>query len=156
MCLTQKKGGGDNRVPKIQGKLRKQSKQTCVQKKKTVFGKTREQYLKTNCVSSLLRSVGAQQYYYRWIFWENTHNVCMLGYLSMCATWLIHMCDVIIHICDMMHPHVWYGESIGYNAIHMRIYMLQRNTHVIREVGGWGRDPKKCTGRDWGMGSSTI
>jgi len=20
----------------------------------------------------------------------------------------------------------------------------------------WGRDPKKCTGRDWGMGSSTI
>ena len=22
--------------------------------------------------------------------------------------------------------------------------------------GGWGRDPKKCTGRDWGMGSSTI
>ena len=27
---------------------------------------------------------------------------------------------------------------------------------VAREVGGWGRDPKKCTGRDWGMGSSTI
>jgi len=26
----------------------------------------------------------------------------------------------------------------------------------LREVGGWGRDPKKCTGRDWGMGSSTI
>jgi len=26
----------------------------------------------------------------------------------------------------------------------------------IGEVGGWGRDPKKCTGRDWGMGSSTI
>ena len=25
-----------------------------------------------------------------------------------------------------------------------------------REVGGWGRDPKICTGRDWGMGSSTI
>ena len=24
------------------------------------------------------------------------------------------------------------------------------------EVRGWGRDPKKCTGRDWGMGSSTI
>jgi len=28
--------------------------------------------------------------------------------------------------------------------------------YTIREVGGWGRDPKKCTGRDWGMGSSTI
>ena len=25
-----------------------------------------------------------------------------------------------------------------------------------REVGGWGRDPQKCTGRDWGMGPSTI
>ena len=24
------------------------------------------------------------------------------------------------------------------------------------EVGGWGRDPKKCTGSIWGMGSSTI
>ena len=23
-------------------------------------------------------------------------------------------------------------------------------------MGGGGRDPKKCTGRDWGMGSSTI
>jgi len=27
---------------------------------------------------------------------------------------------------------------------------------AAREVGGWGRDPKKCTRRDWGMGSSTI
>jgi len=27
---------------------------------------------------------------------------------------------------------------------------------LLWEVGGWGRDPKKCTGRDWGMGSSTI
>ena len=24
------------------------------------------------------------------------------------------------------------------------------------EVGGWGRDPKKCTGSIWGMGSSNI
>jgi len=24
------------------------------------------------------------------------------------------------------------------------------------EVGGWGRDPKKCTGRGWRMGSSTV
>ena len=27
---------------------------------------------------------------------------------------------------------------------------------LLGEVGGWGRDPKKCTGRDWGMGSSTL
>jgi len=34
----------------------------------------------------------------------------------------------------------------------------QTNTtqYIHREVGGWGRDPKKCTGRNWGMGSSTI
>ena len=30
------------------------------------------------------------------------------------------------------------------------------NVAPAGEVGGWGRDPKKCTGRDWGMGSSTI
>ena len=30
------------------------------------------------------------------------------------------------------------------------------NEHRRREVGGWGRDPKKCTGSIWGMGSSTI
>ena len=33
---------------------------------------------------------------------------------------------------------------------------VTRLVHMWREVGGWGRDLKKCTGRDWGMGSSTI
>jgi len=28
--------------------------------------------------------------------------------------------------------------------------------HGFGEVGGWGRDPKKCTGRGVGLGSSTI
>ena len=27
---------------------------------------------------------------------------------------------------------------------------------TLGEVGGWGRDPKKCTGSIWGMGSNTI
>jgi len=31
-----------------------------------------------------------------------------------------------------------------------------RRCALYGEVGGWGRDPKICTGRDWGMGSSTI
>ena len=31
-----------------------------------------------------------------------------------------------------------------------------QNAQMAGEVGGWGRDPKKCMGRDWGMGSSTI
>ena len=36
-------------------------------------------------------------------------------------------------------------------------YLLLQNLHAyIREVGGWGRDPKKCTGEGWGVGSSTI
>jgi len=31
------------------------------------------------------------------------------------------------------------------------------NEYLCRgEVGGWGRDPNKCTGSIWGMGSSTI
>ena len=33
---------------------------------------------------------------------------------------------------------------------------LRTDTAYHRGVGGWGRDPKKCTGRGWGMGSSTI
>jgi len=33
---------------------------------------------------------------------------------------------------------------------------LQALLRDSREVGGWVRDPKKYTRRDWGMGSSTI
>jgi len=45
------------------------------------------------------------------------------------------------------------------NSIIYPLTLTHSSTHVSthsREVGGWGRDPKKCTGRDWGMGSSTI
>ena len=36
--------------------------------------------------------------------------------------------------------------------------ILKRMSDLLKgcEVGGWGRDPKKFTGRDWGMGLSTI
>jgi len=37
-----------------------------------------------------------------------------------------------------------------------RTEYTQTGTDKNGEVGGWGRDPKICTGRDWGMGSSTI
>jgi len=41
--------------------------------------------------------------------------------------------------------------------IHPHAYIIFLPTHhALGEVGGWGRDPKKCTGRGWGMGSSTI
>ena len=39
-----------------------------------------------------------------------------------------------------------------YICIHVYTYIC----YPIGEVGGWGRDPEKCTGRGWGMGSSTI
>ena len=43
-------------------------------------------------------------------------------------------------------------------ATSVNIYNSRQTQECIMswEVGGWGRDPKKCTGRDWGMGSSTI
>jgi len=50
------------------------------------------------------------------------------------------------------HTHIEVSWSIYiYDTL---LYM--HDTHCYREVGGWGRDPKKCTERDWGMGSSTI
>jgi len=36
------------------------------------------------------------------------------------------------------------------------VVVLEIQKQYGGEVGGWGRDPKKCTRRDWGMGSSTI
>ena len=45
-----------------------------------------------------------------------------------------------------------YTTEMYVSSLHfVPIYLLYRG-----EVGGWGRDPKKCTGRDWVMGSSTI
>ena len=43
-----------------------------------------------------------------------------------------------------------------YVIVYLCIYELIRRCifayTAFGEVGGWGRDPKKCTGRDWGMG----
>ena len=41
-------------------------------------------------------------------------------------------------------------------CVRSHVHPLCAYSSERREVGGWGRDPKKCTGRDWGMGSSTI
>ena len=44
-------------------------------------------------------------------------------------------------------PNIWISSNVW----------ISKDPFAIHgEVGGWGRDPKKCTGRDWGMGSSTI
>ena len=47
---------------------------------------------------------------------------------------------------------LWRDVTVEYCTL---CYLL-RKIGLQGEVGGWGRDPKKCTGRDWGMGSSTI
>ena len=76
----------------------------------------------------------------------------------ICVTWLIHM-------CDMTRSYVWYDSSICVADINKSYEVLRlcwgcaccsSENHSHGEVGDWGRDPKKCTGRDWGMGSSTI
>ena len=58
-----------------------------------------------------------------------------------------------IYICIYIYDIYMYT----YIYIYVYIYTYSETARdVMREVGGWGRDPKKCTGRDWGMGSSTI
>jgi len=53
-------------------------------------------------------------------------------------------CKQICNFIDPAHISFYKGNCICNSSI------------PHREVGGWGRDPKKCTERDWGMGSSTI
>jgi len=57
-----------------------------------------------------------------------------LEYSSICVIF-----DVDI-ICRVLDEFSMKGSAVVYDG----------------EVGGWGRDPKKCTGSIWGMGSSTI
>jgi len=89
------------------------------------------------------------------------------------VTWLIHMCaprgnctgcifwdissseiiPVETHVCDM----TWLIHMCEWVSIWSHSHRMWTSKYeFFREVGGWGRDPKKCTGRDWGMGSSTI
>jgi len=77
-------------------------------------------------------------------------------------TRLVHLCEYHCqkNNCQKIVPTYW-RDSFGCATWHVT---LSRDNMVVeknkcynsREVGGWGRDPKKCTGRDWGMGSSTI
>ena len=81
--------------------------------------------------------------------------------LAIFSDWTIHFSIWFMWTNDMWSQHV-----IGIK--HDMIWFMWANS-MIRlmltndllscawgEVGGWGRDPKKCTGRGWGMGSSTI
>ena len=88
----------------------------------------------------------------------------------------LYVCiQIYLHIHIYIHPYIYiYMYKYIYICMYMHIYMYiytnifsipwlgttaplrRRSTPLCREVGGWGRDPKKCTGRGWGMGSSTI
>jgi len=64
-------------------------------------------------------------------------------------------------LCEEAHFHV--GETITSIQVQFNLSIVLKDCFGFcfsctgfGEVGGWGRDPKKCTGRDWGMGSSTI
>ena len=59
------------------------------------------------------------------------------------------ICDQSIFIFDQSMNIINEYSINKYHAVNDHI-------HWNGEVGGWGRDPKKCTGRGWGMGSSTI
>ena len=55
-----------------------------------------------------------------------------------------------------LHVSIMHTHTLSYTLYFKSRLLVPEEMPVRREVGGWGRDPKKCTGRDWGMGSSTI
>ena len=84
---------------------------------------------------------------------ETMHLVKKLQNMSM------YEC-IYIHLCAHRAPLSWINNAPLKRNSKLRGFhksdLLTPNHHTHREVGGWGRDPQKCTGRDWGMGSSTI
>jgi len=98
---------------------------------------------------------------------------CVMQCVAVCCSVLhvytyIYVCVyvytyiiVCVHVllCAHLEILVWLILA-SRETILMYVYIytnvLRLYVHLHWEVGGWGRDPKKCTGRDWGMGSSTI
>ena len=91
----------------------------------------------------------------------------MCGEFGLCKCVENLDCANATSSCTQLHVHM--NKSIS--CIHARTHthmmlcrmMLNVQDDVVQcgvtqggEVGGWGRDPKKYMGRDWGMGSSTI
>ena len=61
-----------------------------------------------------------------------------------------------ICVCALAYIHSDVGLMSLFKCVSQKETHTAIHSVLDREVGGWGRDPKKCTGRDWGMGSSTI
>ena len=60
------------------------------------------------------------------------------------------------HAQTHRHPNIIIKACISEISKNPKNYKKHSGVQQQREVEGWGGDPKKCTGRDWGMGSSTI
>jgi len=107
----------------------------------------------------------------------HTQHTCVCTYMYASTPHTTHMC-VHLHV-RIYSRYAWDWESLyrsetsslsakepliirlfcGKWLIKIGILWLSTPPCIgvrVWEVGGWGRDPKKCTGRDWGMGSSTI
>ena len=78
-----------------------------------------------------------------------------------CIVVLLHKHIYIQILCCVfkfhLHPYTIAFSSLADSYIRFYHPFAFITQYVfVWEVGGWGRDPKKCTGRDWVMGSSTI
>ena len=69
------------------------------------------------------------------------------------CSWDIHETYIYVY---MRHIYTYIWDSFETLMRLSLFWDIEYSWDIHREVGGWGRDPKKCTGRDWGMGSSTI
>jgi len=87
------------------------------------------------------------------------HNPSMSDSWFMCVIysceWFIHVCGAfmcVVYSC-VWFIHMWLKKSgiMGFYSLEVSDMTQWCATHGIWEVGGWGRDPKKCTGRDWGI-----
>ena len=129
------------------------------------------------CVMWLVHMSKMTQSYVWWdscIYVARVHHMCDMtqSYVAVCAVKQhqirLFICVMwLVDMCEMTQSYVWWDSCICVaRFVHMCnmtpsyvavCAVKQRCIHLfIGEVGGWGRDPKKCTGRDWGMGSSTI
>ena len=104
---------------------------------------------------------------YKWVtsqIWTS-HVAQLQESCRTCERFMSHiwMCR-ITHMNESCRTYEWVKPRLEISHITLKSSQVtqmkrpcrtnQRAPH--REVGGWGRDPKKCTGRGWGMGSSTI
>ena len=88
------------------------------------------------------------------------HDMSHMSYdlcdMSHSHTHGIHDTDSLCHVSVSYVIHMSYICHSHMTQSHTLCVLSYANAYRPGEVGGWGRDPKKCTGRDWGMGSSTI